>query len=735
MSSYLRSLAALPLGAVISCGPVAAFAADDAGSTPRPVLEEIIVTSQKREQNVNDVGITIAAFDSKTIEELALRQPADVANATSNFSVNTLLTSVPNFTIRGVGVNDYAINQATSVGVYVDQVFLASPALLLFQMFDTARVEVLKGPQGTLYGRNTTGGAVLFISKGPTQTFAASTDIEIGNYGYYMVEGALSGPLSETLSARVAVNSTQSDGYQKNIVTGRTNGGLNRVAVRALFDWQPLEDFKARLNLHTGKDASNTLAYNTPGVGDNRHTRGSVASIDGVPYRDNDGEGASVTADWSLGAVVLTSVSSYDHLDRFEFADQDGDVNDARIDQILASDIKQVTQELRAASSGTGPFTWVGGLYYSKDEIQDSTIYPIAGAAFPPGAFGIPSAYPAVTSLGNLYEQTSTARAAFGQVEWDVAENWHLTGGLRYTRERKELDNVSTPWTANPGPGQIGPIQSGLLFTPSSYAKDFSAVSGKVGIDYRLSDDALLYASVSKGFKSGGFQGTLVFSPANIIPFDEETVLAYEAGAKLTLADGKVQLNAAAFYYDYENLQAQGTIAGGAGGATNLFALQNIGDATNIGLELDLQAAPTERLRLAFGVGYLDAKIVDPFIVEVKQDGRPAQSPKLNVNGRARYTLVETAAANWFVQGDFKYQSSTYFDIYETPFLEEQPYWLWNGSVGVESADEKWRASLWGRNLADEQYRAGGFTGGVAGPISLYGAPRTYGVSFSYNFQ
>ncbi len=167
-------------------------AASAAGDT----LTEIIVTAQKRAQNINDAGIAITALDSKTILDLGLRQPADVAGATSNFSVDMLATRVPNFTIRGVGVNDYAINQATSVGTYVDGVFLASPALLNFQMFDTERVEVLKGPQGTLYGRNTTGGAVLFTSKGPTNSFEADTYDEVGNYGYYMIESAISGPLS-----------------------------------------------------------------------------------------------------------------------------------------------------------------------------------------------------------------------------------------------------------------------------------------------------------------------------------------------------------------------------------------------------------------------------------------------------------------------------------------------------------------------------------------------------------
>ena len=278
-------------------------------------------------------------------------------------------------------------------------------------------------------------------------------------------------------------------------------------------------------------------------------------------------------------------------------------------------------------------------------------------------------------------------------------------------------------------------MQNGLLFPPADFSEDFSAFSGKISLDYFLNDNMLFYGGINRGYKSGGFQGTLVFSPANIIPFDEETVLSYEIGSKMTLAEGTVQLNTAFFFYDYENLQAQGTIEGGAGGVENLFALQNIGDAEVLGFELDLLATPVDGLDLSLGVGYLDAKIVDPFIAEVEPDGRPAMSPEWTFNGRARYAFMESDKSYWFIQGDFNYQDDVFFDIYETPFLQEGSYFIWNASLGISAPDNRWRATLWGRNLSDTDYRIGGFTGGVAGPVQVYGAPRTYGVRFSYNFN
>lgn len=736
MARVTRSVLPLRLQVCIVLTCVLATAAHGQEEQQRTrALEEIVVTAQKRAQNINDVGIAISAFDAQTIRDMGFQQPIDVATQTTNFSVNQLVTSIPNFTIRGVGVNDYAINQATSVGSYVDQVYIASPAMMLFQMFDTQRVEVLKGPQGTLYGRNTTGGAVLFVSKEPTAEHEASVNLEIGDYGYYMVEGAISGPVSDTLQGRLAVNTTQSDGYQESLTTGETHGGLDRVSARAILDWSPTDTLDFRFKVHAGQDNSGLNSFNTPGVGDNDTSAGTIDTADGVPFRDNDYKGASLIIDWDFGNMTLTSVSSYDQLDRFEYGDSDGVPKDGRIDQILISDVDQVTQELRLASNASGPLTWVTGLYYSDEEIEDSTVYEVTGAGFPPFVFGVPSSYAVLDTLGNTFNQISDSAAVFGQVEWDLADKWHVTGGLRYTQEDKELNNVTTPWTAEPGPGEAGPVESGLLFPPADYEEDFNAVSGKLGVDYRLNDDVLIYSSISKGFKSGGFQGTLVFSPANIIPFDEETVLAYEAGSKLTLAEGRLQVNSAFFFYDYENLQAQGTIEGGAGGVENLFALQNIGDAEVLGFEIDVQAAPTDRLDLALGVGYLDAEIVDPFIAEVEPGGRPAMSPKWNLNGRARFVLHDSGSHEWFVRGDFNFQDDVFFDIYETPFLLEDSYWLFNGAVGVASADNRWRAELWGRNLGDTDYRIGGFTGGVAGPVQIFGEPRTYGVSFSYLFN
>jgi len=713
-------------------------------TTDSPVLEEIVVTAQKREQNINDVGIAITAFDSKTIQDLGFKQPSDVAGATSNFTVATLVTGVPDFTIRGLGVNDYALNQSTSVGTYVDGIFLSSPALLNFQMFDTEGVEVLKGPQGTLYGRNTIGGAVLFNSKAPADTFEASTYDEVGNYGYYMVEGAISGPLSNSVSARLAFNDTQSEGYQKDLTTGNTNGGLDRVSIRTIFDWKPDEDLKVRFNLHVGKDRSNMDAFNLPGQGGNTSSYGTIDTIDGIPYQNTRAVGASLTADWNLGGVTLTSVTGYDYLNRFEYLNTDGRPaccapGDERIDQIEQSNIHQVSEELRAASSGHGPLTWVAGLYWSKDEVEDDTTYPLPGVGYPTAAFGIPSAYPVITSLGNTYDQKTTSKAIFGQVEWDPADKWHLTGGLRYTEDNKQLDNVTTPWTVNPEVGQgaaaqIGPVESGELFPPASFSKNFGAASGKIGVDYHWSKNALFYASVSEGFKSGGFQGELVTSEAAIKPFNNETVLAYEMGSKLTLAGGRAQVNTAIFYYEDNGLQGEGTLRNAVGNAA-LFALQNIGNAVNYGAEIDFQAVPTDRLHLALGVGYLDARIVKPLIEAVRVDGRPAESPTWNANGRARYDIVETPKARWFAQSDFRCQTTVDFDVYETPFLKEPGYCVWNGGLGANAMDDKWKVMLYGRNLADKTYRVFGFAGGTAGEVSEFGPPRTYGVSFSYHFE
>jgi iron complex outermembrane receptor protein len=469
----------LNLALAMSVGAYSLAAADGSNTahdssnvgSPPTAPTEIIVIAQKREQNINDVGIAITNFESQDIKTLGFNQLSDIASAVPNLQVNNLVTNVPNFSIRGVGVNDYAINQPSSVGVYVDQVFMFSPALLNSQLFDTNSIEVLKGPQGTLYGRNTTGGAVLYTSNAPTKSFEADAYTEVGDYGYYQVEGAVSGPLSDAVSARFAFNTVQSTGYQKIISTGQTAGGIDRDSVRSIFDWQPIDNLKVRLNLHASTDKSNLNADNTPGVGNNTLSAGTIdiANNNGVPYRNNDGKGASLVADWTLDPVVFTLVSAFEQLRRFEYEDQDGlPAPPAQIDAIDQSFLRGISEEFRVASSRTGPITWVAGLYYSKDEIDDFTNYVLPAANYPPAAFGLalPATHPVLNSPGNTYFQTTTSRASFGQIDWDVTKKWRLTGGLRYTKEDKKLDDVTTPYTADPVPGVIAPVLSVFCFQP-----------------------------------------------------------------------------------------------------------------------------------------------------------------------------------------------------------------------------------------------------------------------------
>ncbi len=724
-----------PIATFVAIGLATGATAQDSGGSEQYALEEIVVQAQKRAQSLNDVGIAITAFDERAIEDFGFKQAADVAGQTPNFTVATLGFNTPNFTIRGVGVNDYTINLGTSVGTYVDEIFIVSPAMMLFQMFDTQRVEVLKGPQGTLYGRNTTGGAVLFTSNRPTEEFDARLKLRAGNFGYTEFEGAIGGPLSDTLTARLALNATQSDGFQRNSITGNKHGAIDRQFWRLIFDWRPTDTVDFLLNIHGGTDQSELQSYNQAGVGGPEESTGTIDSADGIPFRDNDHRGISLIANADIGALTLTSVSGYDELDRYEHGDGDGLPSDAVIDQEMVSDLKQFTQELRLAPGNSGELNWVAGLYYSRDEIEDFTDFPVTGLGIPNAAFGIVSSFAALDALGNQFHQISTSKAAFGQIEWELGEQWRLTTGLRYSNEKKEFNNVSTRWTSEPGAGESGPTESGLLFPAADYSETFGAVSGKLALDYLLSDDALAYASVSRGFKSGGFQGTLVFDPSEIVPIDEEFVTAFEVGGKFTLASGRVQLNTAAFWYDYESLQAQGTLVDPGGGVGNLFALQNVGDAEVFGFEAELQALPVEGLLLSLGVGHLNAEITKPFIAEVRAGGKPALSPDWNINANARYEFDVGTDKYMFLQADLSYQDKVFLDIYESPSMLENAYTLINARVGIANVDDRWSLSIRGRNLSDTEYRASAFTGGLAGDTDLWGMPRSYSVEFDMRFQ
>ena len=726
------------------------------------LLEEVVVTAQKREQSIQDVSFSITAYSGELIKDLGIRRPRDIAAFTPGLQMNasSVVESDPIFTMRGIGMNDVQSNQNPSVTPYLDGVALASHVMLGFQIFDMERVEVLKGPQGTLYGRNTTGGAIKFISNKPSQEFDLQGRLNLGELDRIEFEGAIGGGLTDTLAGRLAVGINQRDGWQTlrlgpthGVGVDNKNGEVDRKSLRASLSWEPNEQFDGLLVFEYGADNSETLAFEhagnlfadgSPGLcsfgnsnigirnevecasfAQPRDANGGVATGPQQTVQDQDGPrtvgasfafgneidadswGISTTLNYHLDRMTLTSVTGYRDFDREMGTDQGGSPF-VISDNLRQAQIESTTQELRLASDESwGALKWVIGLYYGADDYFDYVDFNFRD-------------HTAFSGLLNVaFTQESETKALFGQVEWGFAEQWRLIGGMRYTDETRELNYGGSIIGSGPTP-----------VAAFSDKHNTNQLSARLGVDYILSDDVLLYASVNRGFKGGGFPTAIAFDTNDLLPYEEEVLWAYETGFKATLADGRVRFNSALYFYDWQDFQARTAVDRDG---IRVIVLDNAGDAETLGLESDLTWVPTDELSFQLGFNWMDAEIVSG-----NYDGQePAHTPKISFNALARYDSSTAIFAGFrpFAQVDVNYTDDVQFILANHLGATEDAYTLVNLRFGIKSEDNRWELAGWIQNATDKLYRSEVFgpgSGFLPGRIH-YGAPRLYGVSIGYS--
>lgn len=753
-------------------------------ATPSPasdtdlVIEEIIVTAQKREQSLNDVGITVNAFSAQDIKDNRILASQDIAANTPNLTVvNQFGTSFPTYHMRGVGLNDFTSNNTSTVGIYVDGVFQTSPAMHGFQLFDVERVEVLKGPQGTLYGRNTTGGAINFIAAKPTDTPNGYLKVDYGTFREGRVEAAYGNAISENLTGRVAFAYDFGDGYVTNRVTGNDLHARNKGAARVLLEWTPSDQTSVLFNVHGGVDRSDAGVYQQQGLLDpaglaplppfllpqcaplvagESFDFGSVPGqcVDPFGYFDGDNDlfagdydfepnqeddfiGGSVTVDWRINDNYdFVSISAFESYDRFA----QGDIDSSPLPLVhtnFADSIKQFTQELRLNHNGDRSY-WVAGLYYSHDKIEttndDACLDDNPGAMFP--------IFCTVGDFRQDLQQTTNAAAIFLHTEYLLGDAWNLTLGGRYSYADKDFNlelNAQDFFLLISGGTFAGPV-----LNPVDNAS-FKSFSWKVGLDKRVSEDVLLYGLVSKGFKTGGFAGAFSFGgPEQLLPFEDESNLAYEIGFKSTGLGNRLLFNGAAFYYDYQDIQLFSAFTSAAG--ASIQVLDNAANADILGVEAEIVYLPTDALELSATVGWLDHELKD-FQVDPTQPPVPGIPGPADVNGNK---LANTPDVNftgavqygWSLdKGDiafrskFHYQSNVFIETFNQPFLSEDGYWLVDASLTYTLTDGTYEFGIWGQNLFGEERLVSGFPFAQSGfNFVATNLPRRYGVSFRYNF-
>lgn len=722
----------LPLTA-IGLGVAAALASLPASAdvTDSPVLQEVTVTAQRREQRAQDVGISLTAFTSGQLRTLQLLNTTDISEQTPGMKVYEFSPALTVINIRGVSQNDFADHYEPPIAVFVDGAYVSAQGALDAQLLDMERVEVLRGPQGTLFGRNAIGGVIQYITRQPSDTFDAHVDLGYGSFAQKTFEAAVGGPISERLDGRVAVGGDYYDGWVKD-VNGPPLNDSNSLSYRGQLLFKTTDDLRVLVNIHGLQDNDTTAGFknravfvNSQGLGQvvpaNVNYYGTCDGCDAQGYRDSPDPGtvdhsypgkfqrslvgttAKVT--WAPGPFTVTAISDYFSLSKLY--ESDSSASPFPVASYLAQqDLQQLSQELRISGTA-GQIRWTAGAYYLyiNAKQRDGSVL-----------FGV---FPDQTH----YSVKTKSPAAFGQLDYDVSPTLTGTVGLRYTQDQKQMNYVRTG----------GGILAGTdVFDPSldpGAEQTYRNYQAKLELDWKPVSDVLVYGAFNRGTKGGDFSAPL-FPP--VIPADlphkQEVLYDYELGQKATLAHGRMTLDTDVFYYAYHDYQAFAF--------TNLAQTITNVNATVKGAELELHALPLDRLELALGVSLLDgtAKGVRLPDGEITDRDMP-MSPSYGLNALAKYT-VPLGAWSLALEANGNYTSHYYWLILNAPDSREPGYFVGNASFTVTSPGERWTLSFSARNLTNRVYRI--YMNDVSSlsyELNQYAPPRWYSANFSYRWR
>ena len=688
-------------------------------------LEEIIVTAQKREQNLQDVGASVTAFDTATLQRLGLHGVTDIVEQVPGLQFNQYGATVTVYNLRGVSQNDFNDHQEAPVAVYDDEAYVASTGALAGTMYDLQRVEVLRGPQGTLFGRNATGGLIQYISNKPDDESGGYFDFTRGNYGEIDSEGAVNQPLSESIAARLSFATDYHEGYIDNRI-GHPIEDQNQAAARLQLRIKTSDTSELLVKVHGVNNDHETAgdyswlaarpdatgrAVLTPGLPDySGYTNPSSNPFDQAQDRrgifNRSVWGTTVHFEWRTDAFTLTSVSDYLRVQKRYGEDSDGSP-DFVFDFDVFYHFQQLSQELRL-NGDVGPLRWLTGVYYIDYRSTQSS-----PTTSPADLFGDADAH---------FTLRDSSPAAFGQIEYDLTDRWTALIGARYTYDDKSFDYLYDcplcPQTFH----YVSPAY------PAA-ARAFNLVTDKAEIDYKAAKDTLLYASYNRGAKGGGWSAdTSGFVNPQNLPYEPEKLTDYELGFKSTFWDQRARLNGSLFYYDYKDYQ--GFFLYG----TNTV-VRNV-NATDKGGELELTLVPVQRLNVQLGLSHLESFVPSiPLPAGGTTSAQLPQAPHWSINAAVHYEWP-MFGGTMSAQVDGKWDSMQYLELENSQSDIQASYVVTNARLGFRTADDRWEFTGFVRNAADKYYRiynldVAALFGNV---VSVYGPPRTYGATFAYRW-
>ncbi|CAH0992729.1 Vitamin B12 transporter BtuB [Sinobacterium norvegicum] len=694
------------------------------------MLEEVVVTAQKRAESIQDTPISIAAFDEQSIEDRGITNVTDLQSNVPNLQ----LTPHPNSAtttrafMRGVGNNDDQITIDPSVAVYIDGVYMARSQGLSMETGDIERVEVLRGPQGSLYGRNATGGAINFITAAPDlEQFGFKQQLTAGSDNLLYSKTAINAPLSDNLAAKITYVNTQKDGFVENLGTGADHfGDQDRDALRLDVLWQPTED----LSIRYGYDNSNIadspvyiVPTGTPGNNVDRPTQGSPF-VSGLQNNDVSIDGNNLTVDWYINdSVQLKSITAYRELDSYTYQDFMTGINP------LAP-----TEPLQTTATNTQQDQFSQEIQLLGEAFDSRLEYIVGGYFFKETATGrdqlnIPVAQAGITDVEQLRNTniTNTAYAVFAQGTYTpniLEERLHITAGLRWSEDQREADTAFNT-TADNGNTDFG----GWASKGDNTFNDFSP---SLIAAYDLTDDVNVYGKVGTGYKAGGFSVRSSTPEVFSEGFAPETLISYELGLKSQLFDNRLRLNAAAFWADYEDIQ----VAIQTQGRYN--DVSNAGKATIRGLELDATALITTGLTAVVSYGYLDAQydeVIDSNGNDLTDQFVFINSPNNSYNAALDYAFPTYNWGSLSANLSYSYQDEKYTKAENDAYVIDA-YGLLNARISLADIpvpSGELRTAIWGKNLQDTEYYVAHFQAGFP-PGAVFGDPRSFGVDVIYEY-
>ena len=688
-----------------------ALAADSVG------VEEIVVTATKMgETRLQETPIAITAFTADQMNKTGVKEVRDLMAMTPNLNI-AQNSSFAQIYIRGIGSNNVFAGSDPSSTIHIDGVYMARPTAYFFNFLDVERVEVLRGPQGTLYGRNSVGGTINVISRKPDNDLRVKLQGTVGNYDFYRGEGMISGPLIEDkLAASVAVMRSKRDGYLENIVPGIKDIDSEDVwTVRGQLRATPSEALEILLRADYTKDDGQVAGnvkllepyapFEDAILGDYRKV---ALGSEGYMERKNRGVSLEVNYDFS-DAAKLTSLTAYRKGTLISAGDTDA-TSDLRLITSWFEKQDQFSQEFNL-SGRWDRLGYVFGLYYFEEEIDPNST-----------GEGVNNFLAGIIANFSPLVKTETW-SAYGQATYDLTEKFSVTAGIRYTEEDKKFDQDFTIFSMAAG----NPVVANIMYEADD---TYKAWTPKFGIEFKPVEDVMLYASATRGFKSGGFN----FASRNAGQgFDPEYLWSYEAGIKSDLLDRRLRLNATGFYYDYTNLQVQSFLTPG------VIDITNAADAKVKGLEIEVLTRPVAGLEIGANLAHLDATYKNypeaPITAGTfdASGNRLNSAPKWNYSLFGQYDFSVGNAGDVFIRGEYSWRSRQYFTVVNDDIQTQGSYELLNASIGFTTADERWQIIAYGRNLTDEEYivSSGSFTARPAGRV---GEPRTYGLRVAFQY-